>query len=1099
MSDMQQWLESLGLAQYTDAFERNDVDAEVLAELDHELLQQIGVSSVGHRVKIIKAAASFVPQEIDSELRNAAPSASEATSSPEPPREAERRQLTVMFCDLVDSVAIGERMELEDYRELLARFRTATTQAVASFNGFIARHQGDGLLVYFGYPRAQEDDAGRAVRAALDVVRAVGELASDLVVAQVRIGIATGAAIVGDVLATDASAQPELAAFGATPNLAARLQGQAQPNQVLVSEITQHLTREQFEYARTDLQLKGIEGEVFAYQLLSEMSAANRLDVTSGRQLTPLVGRQEELALLHRRWHQAVEGNGQVALICAEPGVGKTRMMMEAQRRFGEAEAETMLLFCSPYHSGTSLYPVADYLSRTLRFTHGAETVEQLAKLEHWVDSLGLPKPRFVPLIAPLLSVELPEQYAPINVDGAELRRRTNSALVELVIAHAARRPVLFVVEDLHWVDPTTLDFLGLLIESIRERRVLALITYRPEMLPPWSNQRHLTTLALNHLTGAECRQLLRGLNPEQVLSDDLVEQIVDRTDGVPLFVEELLSTVLEAGADSADAIPQTLRDALTARLDRLGEAKRLAQLASVIGRVFSLQLLQAASGLDPAGVQASLEQLLSSGLAYRRTLSGGDEFAFKHALIRDCAYQSLLRDERRGLHQKVANALANAGDSRLAPPELIARHFNDAGEPGQALPFWQHAGEDAEAHGAYSEALIHFNAALESVDEQVQPASDVLQLALGVARCQHFLGRRSEALAVLSAYTAAVDDDSDPQLAGRFFVFLGRIQAFEGLRDESLASLQRAVRAANRCGDTVTEGNAYAWLGRDHMFHTGRLDTANEYYEKAVQLLRAEGPSWDLGDAYFRFGMTLAFHINEFDRALATADELAIIAEQLNDDRLRSNSLATRGIALLYRGDWAAAEKALADAMAVAPNEYERVHVQGWIAMLYLETGDAKTALPLIEDELKGSGQYRSQEVRCNGINRLAIAHLLLGRAEDARTQAEHAQSLARESNYPAGDHQASQTLGLIARDEGDLRAAAALLRRALAIARAALGPLHTGSCQLDLASVSFDLGDIDSATEALASAHVDFVKCGARKYIERAHALATKQNVTL
>jgi class 3 adenylate cyclase/tetratricopeptide (TPR) repeat protein len=1114
MSDMRLWLESLGLGQYADAFEGNDVDAEVLAELDHDLLQQIGVSSLGHRVKIIKAAAHFESQAVDSELRNdrpsaipsATPSADQAISSPAqsqsqspaPVRDAERRQLTVMFCDLVGSVELGEQLDIEDYRELLARFRTATTQAVERFNGFIARHQGDGLLAYFGYPHAHENDAERALRAALDVLRAVEELARDDGASQVRIGIATGTAIVGDVLSTHASHQPELAAFGSTPNLAARLQGQAPPNQVMVSDTTQNLTKDQFEYEHRVLQLKGIEGDVLAYQLLSEKSSVARLDVTSGRQLTPLVGRQEELALLHRRWQQALEGSGQVALICAEPGVGKTRMMMEVHRRFGESQAQTILMFCSAYHSGTSLYPVVDYLSRALHFAHNTEPGERLVKLQSWLDSLGLPTARFVPLLAPLLSIDLPERFTPAHPDGAERRRRTINALVELVVAHTQRQPVLLAVEDLHWVDPSTREFLGLLVDAIREQRIFALMTYRPEIAAPWSNQRHLTTLTLNHLTEAECRQLVRGLETEQALPDELVEQIVNRTDGVPLFVEELLRTVLEAGSDSGDAIPETLRDALTARLDRLGEAKRVAQLASVIGRVFPLRLLQAASAADTTALQASLDELVSSGLAYRRTLSGGEDYAFKHALIRDCAYQSLLRDERRGLHRRVALALENAGDGDAAPVELIARHFSDGGEPERALPFWQQAGEDAEARGAYAEALVHFDAAMACVDEQELSPDAVLQLALGRARCQHFLGQRTEALADLSRYSSAVEALEDAQLAGRFFVFLGRMQAFEGLRDDSLASFERAVHAANSCADVITEGNAYAWLGRDHMF-MGRLDTGLEYYEKAIQLLCTNGPSWDLGDAYFRYGLLFALMRNEFNHALTAADELESIADQLDDARLRSNSLLVRGLAQMCLGNLAGAKQAFTDALTLAPNEYERVFSKGFLAMYYLETGNAEAALPLIEDELKGSGQYRSQQVRTKGLNRLAMAYRLLGRLHEARAQAENALSIANEGGELHNAVEATQTLGLIARDEGDLGAAAAHLRRALAMAQVALGPLHTGSCRLDLASVLFDAQGTSDAQEALVAANADFIRCGARKYIERAQALATKHNVTL
>ena len=841
-----------------------------------------------------------------------------------------RRRLTVMFCDLVDSVALGESMELEDYRRLLSTFRSATVQAVERFDGFIARHQGDGLLVYFGYPQAHEDDAERAVLAGLDVIRAVESMPADDEGARVRVGVATGPAIVGDVLSTGASEQSELAALGSTPNLAARLQGEAVPNQMLVSDITQHLANARFEYEPVVLKLKGIQGDVYAHRVISERSASARLDITSGRELTPLIGREEELALLGRRWEQAVEGTGQVALICAEPGVGKTRVMMEAYRRFGGSAHETMLMFCSPYHAGTTLYPVVDYLSRILKLEPSPGPAERLGKIERWVESLELATERYIPLLAPLLSVELSDRYPELELDGAERRARTLRALVTVVVAHSEQRPVLLAMEDLHWVDSTTRDFLGLLVEAIRDRRIFALITYRPEVDPPWSNLPHLTTLTLNHLTSVECRKLVRGLESAQSLPDELVEQIVSRTDGVPLFVEELLRTVLESGADSGEAIPETLRDALTARLDRLGDAKRVAQLASVIGRVFPFGVLQAATDVSTEVLRGSLDQLVSSGLVYRRTLTGGDDFAFKHALIRDCAYQSLLRDERRDLHRGVANALESARAGIPIPPEVIARHFADGGAPERALPLWQKAGEEAEGRGAYSEALVHFDAAMASLGDA--PTEARVLLALGQARCQHFLGQRAVALDALTQHSDSVDPVGSPELAGRFFAFLGRMQAFEGLREASLASLQQAIRAASSCGDVLTEGNACALLGRDQM-QRGHLDTSLEYFEKAVRLLRPLGPSWDLGDAHFRYGYVFANLTNEFDRALTTAEELAKVAEHLDDDRLRTSSLMIRGTAMMWLGDWVSAEKSFVEGIALAPNEYERIFAKGYAA----------------------------------------------------------------------------------------------------------------------------------------------------------------------
>ena len=655
---------------------------------------------------------------------------------------------------------------------------------------------------------------------------------------------------------------------------------------------------------------------------------------------------------------------------------------------------------------------------------------------------------------------------------------------------------MLLAMEDLHWVDSTTRDFLGLLVEAIRDRRIFALITYRPEVDPPWSNLPHLTTLTLNHLTSVECRKLVRGLESAQSLPDELVEQIVSRTDGVPLFVEELLRTVLESGADSGEAIPETLRDALTARLDRLGDAKRVAQLASVIGRVFPFGVLQAATDVSTEVLRGSLDQLVSSGLVYRRTLTGGDDFAFKHALIRDCAYQSLLRDERRDLHRGVANALESARAGIPIPPEVIARHFADGGAPERALPLWQKAGEEAEGRGAYSEALVHFDAAMASLGDA--PTEARVLLALGQARCQHFLGQRAVALDALTQHSDSVDPVGSPELAGRFFAFLGRMQAFEGLREASLASLQQAIRAASSCGDVLTEGNACALLGRDQM-QRGHLDTSLEYFEKAERLLRPLGPSWDLGDAYFRYGYVFANLTNEFDRALTTAEELAKVAEHLDDDRLRTSSLMIRGTAMMWLGDWVSAEKSFVEGIALAPNEYERILAKGYAAMFYLESGDVDAAMPLIEDELKGLGQYRSQEIRCTAINHLAMAYRLLGRREEARAQAQSALSLGNELDNPYNVLTSTQTLGLIAREDGDPNSAANYLRQALEIANTGFGPVWTGACQLELARVLFEAQEVPAATAALVEAHAAFSKCGAQKYIDRAQNLATDRHIEL
>jgi class 3 adenylate cyclase/tetratricopeptide (TPR) repeat protein len=1081
MSDLDSWLQQHDLGKYADLFVENEVKLADLPELTEEDMKELGLP-LGPRKRLLKGIRELV--------ENGVPEIAQEPPAAQARGEAERRQLTVMFCDLVGSVELGERMALEDYRDLLAQVREAAVAELERYRGFVARHQGDGILAYFGYPTAREDDAERAVHAGLALIEAVGALDGDRAGGReptMRVGIATGPAIVGDVLSTGSSDQSERAALGTTPNLAARLQGEARPGELVVSDTTRELCRASFEFDSSIRGIKGMEAPVGVHRVLRATGHPSRLDITSGRTLTPLAGREAELALLVKRWEQARAGEGQVVLVSAEPGIGKTRMMMEAHRRFGDTAEYQAVWFCSPYHTTSALHPVVDYLNRTLGGADRGD--ERLPALERWLDGLGADPTRTLPLLAPLLGLVVESPYRPVTLEASEQRRRTLALLAELMLLQGEGSTLLLAVEDLHWVDPTTEALLGLLTDGLRQRAALAMLTFRPEYTPPFGGQPHLTTLSLNHLTGSECMSLVKGLPAGRALPDEVVREIVERTDGVPLFLEELARSVVEAGTDGQNQIPATLRDALTARLDRLGESKRVAQLAAVIGRVFPWPVLAAAGGLPPDTLRAGLDRLVASGLAYRRTLSGEDDYAFKHALVRDCAYQSLLREECQALHRGVADAL-EAGSSTSATPELIARHWTDGAEPARALPLWRLAGEEAQRRGAFNEALGHFEAASACLDDAGATARERVEIALARAECLHFLARRGEALDVLGPHADAVVVAGDASFAGRFFASLGRIQAFGGLREASLVSFGRAIDYARLSGDSTTAGIAHAWIARERMF-AGDFIAARNRFARAVGVLEGAGPSWDLGEAYFRFGMLTTHYLIDFPHAHRLADKLTTLAGQLDDLRVRCNALVVRGHAWTMAGDWARAEDALQQLVRESPNEYERVFAVGFLAELYLERGDPEAALPLIEEEREKSA-YRSREVACQGIYRLARARLQQGRFDEARAVALEALRAAEEAGNWRVGVEVRRLLGRVALHDGDLDTAREQLGIAADLAAGAHAPAEQALVQQALAELHHREGEREASVALLGQALDTFRRLGMAKHAAAVGLLA-------
>ena len=724
MQDVKQWLDQLGLPQYAEVFERNAVDLDLLCELTDADLEKIGVHPLGHRKKLLKAIA-----ELNS-LRLSAPAAHPIPEGwvPREPiiAQADRRQLTVMFCDLVGSTAMAERLDPEELRELMQAYRRACGEVVARYAGNVAQYLGDGLMVYFGWPSAHEDDAERGVRSALEIVQAVKGVSAVQPLA-VRIGVATGAVVVGGGAGED-NAETRLA-VGETPNLAARLQGLAGPNEIVIAPATRHLVGDAFEL--TDLGarlLKGIAESVRAWRVDAPHRTEGRFEAAHGGvALTPVVGRDEEVALLLRRWHQACGGEGQVVLVGGEPGIGKSRLTRLLRERLGQQPYMALRYQCSPYHLHSALYPAIDQFERAAGFAREDRAEQKLDKLQAILAGNAQQVAESAPLFAALLSLPT-ERYPPLKLSPQKQKEKTLEALAGQVEALAREQPLLIIYEDMHWIDPTSQEALDLLVPRLGDLRVLAIFTYRPEYRLRWTDQAHVTNLGLNRLGRQQATALVAELTGRRALPAEVLDQILARTDGVPLFIEELTKSILESkllhqegdryflGAPlPALAIPITLRDSLLARLDRLAPVREVAQIGACIGREFSYNLLAAVSPLHGGRFDDALEQLTEAGLVFRRGIPPNTLYTFKHALVQDAAYDSLLKSRRSQLHAQIARALENDFSEQIAnEPELLAHHYTAAGMVDKAIVYWQKAGELALQRMALKEAIAHLNKGLE-------------------------------------------------------------------------------------------------------------------------------------------------------------------------------------------------------------------------------------------------------------------------------------------------------------------------------------------------------------------------------------------------
>jgi len=988
----------------------------------------------------------------------APPAAVPVASKPEPQRrpeatpesaEATRRHLTVMFCDLVGSTALSERLDPEELTDLLAAYQDTCARVINRYEGHIGRYVGDALLVYFGYPAAHEDDAQRAVRTALGIVEAIKALNVELgrpdVELAVRIGIATGLVVVGDI--GTGERRERAAIVGETPNLAARLQGIAQPNTIVIAATTERLVDGLFLCDDLGPQtLKGISQTVTAFRVREASDARNRFEAKARHGLAALVGREEETALLVRRWQQAAEGEGQIVLISGEAGLGKSRIMQGLKEHAGDEIRNRILYYCSPYHRDTPFHPVIEQVERGFRFDRRDSVEQKLDKIESVLTQLGVPVRTLAPLFAAFLSLRGDARYGPLAWSPEDTKKRTLEACLAVIEAMASQQPVLMVVEDLHWIDPSTLELLNLLIERIPQTRLLLLATSRPEFEPPWGDRPHISHVRLRRMNRKESAALVAQVAGDKALPDEVLEQIVARTDGVPLFIEELTKTALESGALETQgdrwtssgplpalAIPASLQESLMARLDRLAPVKEVAQVAAALGRTFTRDMLAQVSRVAEAALEGALARLVDAELIYRRGIPPDAVYEFKHALVQDVAYNSLLRNKRQQLHEEIAGALVRQyPDMVETHPELLAHHYREAGLPIHAIPYATRAGDMAAARFARTEATAHYESAL-TLARALPPSDDaaraqiraVLKLA-GVASNRRQFERDVENLAQARTLAERIRDDEllcrvlywigranyvfgrfdagidyaeqslhiaealggNDQVTSEPVNLLARIHCLTGEPKQAIRYAERSLEQMARLGNRIEEAAVAGVLSFAYGLH-GRFPQAFEAAERGVNVAReTEHPPTLAACLMFR-GVARGWH-GDLEPAVADFDEAIDVSARSGDLFRRYLCHGFRGEAYLIAGEPARAEADLKQCLALAAQIGTSFHLaafKAFLAEVHLEDGDCAEALRLAEEALgvtteKAHDWSRSIALRVHGEALLAAAPPALDKA---------------------------------------------------------------------------------------------------------------------
>ena len=894
------WLEALGLVEYEKLFATQRIDYEVLPELTDADLKDLGIP-LGPRKKLLKAISKLTSDPVSTETHEAT-----AISTP----DAERRQLTVMFCDLVGSTELSQILDPEDMREVNRAYQDACKNAIERYEGYVARYMGDGVLAYFGYPMAHEDDAQRSLLAGLEVVGAMSAVNSKVgniinTALRVRVGIATGPVIVGDIIGDGASM--ESAVVGETPNLASRLQGIAGEDTVVVSAATYELSRNQFQFEDLGVQhLKGFGDTIQCWCVNHERTGGSRFEASAGENLTPFVGRSEELEVLKRRLHIARNGEGQVILVSGEAGIGKSRLAQSLHEHMDDEDLFRSYQ-CSPMHSSSAFYPVIANIERNAHINLGDSSVTKLEKLKGLTADSGFNKTEDMQILSALLNLSIDTRISDIEPDPEKRKARIFELLIQQLEFHATQKTIVYLFEDVHWIDPSTLDLLGRFVDRIRDLPALLIVTSRPGFTAPWTDLAHVQVETLNRIPARQASEMIGRVAGDKELPEEIIAQIIDHTDGIPLFVEELTRTVLDSGfldehghqfvlnnTLSQISIPTTLQDSLNARLDNLSDVKYIAQAAAVIGRSFDYGILAAAASLDAEQLDSALRKLELAGLIHALGTAPTATYTFKHALVRDTAYQSLLSTNRKQLHQRIASVIEREfPELASSEPEVLAYHFGEAGLAKPAIEYWTRAAERSIEASAYLEGIESLENALTLLEQLPDDNKKIekeiaLRLSLGVVQVQGISPGSDEALRTYTRAHELTQIDATPRqrfdaLWGVHFVNMIRGD-LKYSRDIGVELIPFAKALCDE--DMILESHHAQW---STMFGLGELEETVEHTDFVLPRYDAEQHHW------------LTFSYGGHDPGVCAYD-MAGLAHWLMGCPVKGRSIITDGLELAER-----------------------------------------------------------------------------------------------------------------------------------------------------------------------------------------------------
>jgi class 3 adenylate cyclase/predicted ATPase len=982
-TDLAEWLGRQGLGQYAQTFAENNIEYSVLQDLTENDLKNLGVFSLGHRKKLLRAIEALTAERQPTGTTTAVSNVTVVPPSVVQHREAEFRQITVMFSDLVGSTQLSEKLDPEDLQKLLEAYRGECSTAIRRYGGEVARYFGDGVMAFFGWPLAHEDDPVRCIHAALEIVLGVPKISGPVTLA-CRVGVCSGPVVVGEI---GESGTWSMDAVGETPNIAARLQTLAAANTVLISESTRRLVSAAFDFQDLGPQeLKGVTEPLHVYRALSAKSTSSRFEAAHAGSLSPLIGRSSELSLLLDRWQKIKEGDGQVIFLSGIPGVGKSRLLHELKSHIHQEPHVLLHHQCSPYHSQSAFFPMIEQIEKAAQLTAREDDADKLTKLKAYLPRSTDSSMEPVLLIAKLLSIPLENHLELSGLTSRQIKNRTISTLVDILLAFSVQRPTLCIFEDAHWLDPSTLELLELIISRINSARVLLLVSCRPEFRPTWITHANTTMLSLTRLSHTEVKVMIRDLLRGGSMPQPLLDQIIEKADGVPLFIEELTNSMLNAplrtrgplGHTAQPAllrVPDTLSDALMERLDRVAPSRKLAQIAAVIGREFSFDLLSAVSQIDEDDMLSALSLLEQADIIYRVNISPFVRFAFKHVLLRDAIYDSLLRSKRQQIHADTA-AILEHDFPELAEnqPEVLAYHHQEAGNHQLAIRCWLESGQRALAHSANVEAIANFRKALQLLSglpetpERTKQEIDIL-LALGIP------------LIAVRGYASAETREAFSR-ARALCLQLGNIpeyfQALYGLcmhswmcakHDEALPMAEEFLSRSRALSDPVLLMVAHRLMGSTQLT-IGDFQSSADHFEETIKLSTGKGKqplsglymvepqvasllllSWDL------------WILGRADKSLLRVSEALALAQDLGHPYTLAFAHYMTSVVHLLRGDAARAFESAEKSFAMSQEQRFSLYVilsrisRGRAVGELGRIGEARVEIALGIDEARRNG----------------------------------------------------------------------------------------------------------------------------------------------